>query len=64
MNSIGEIRCRGCGGLLEPRDEVRAVYRELSDPDGGYRTGEPRWGYTHLGHEPTGSVTASRAAGA
>jgi hypothetical protein len=55
MDSIHEIRCRGCGGQLAPLEEVRAVYRERSDPDGGYRTGEPRWGYTHLGHEPAGS---------
>ena len=47
--------CRGCGEHLKPDDEVRAVYRELTDPDGGHRTGDPRWGYTHLGHEPAGS---------
>ena len=48
-------RCRGCGEPLKSDDEVRAVYREASDPVGGHRTGEPRWGYTHLGHEPAGS---------
>ena len=47
--------CRGCGLPLRPDDDVRAVYREMSDPEGGYPTGEPRWGYTHLGHEPAGS---------
>ena len=47
--------CRGCGEPLKSDDDVRAVYRELSDPDGGHRTGEPRWGYAHLGHEPGGS---------
>jgi hypothetical protein len=47
--------CRGCGDRLKPDDEVRAVYREISEPEGGYRTGETRWGYTHLGHEPAGS---------
>ena len=47
--------CRGCGLPLNPGDDVRAVYREISDPEGGHRTGEPRWGYSHLGHEPAGS---------
>jgi hypothetical protein len=56
MDEIGEIRCRGCGGQLRPLDEVRAVYRELTDPRGGHPSGEPRWGYTHLGHEPGGTA--------
>jgi hypothetical protein len=47
--------CRGCGEPLKSDDDVRAVYREMSDPEGGHRTGEPRWGYAHLGHEPAGS---------
>jgi hypothetical protein len=44
--------CQGCGGRLQPSDEVRALYRELSDD----ARGEPpmrRWAYTHLGHEPS-----------
>ena len=56
--------CRGCGEPLKSDDDVRAVYRELSDPEGGHRTGEPRWGYTHLGHEPVGSGYRVRVAGA
>ena len=47
--------CRGCGLPLKADDTVRAVYREVADPDGGHPTGEPRWGYTDLGHEPAGS---------
>jgi len=47
--------CRGCGQPLKSDDDVRAVYRESTDPDAGHRTGEPRWGYVHLGHEPTGT---------
>ena len=47
--------CRGCGLPLKSDDDVRAVFREISDPEGGHRTGEPRWGYSHLGHEPAGS---------
>lgn len=55
MDSTPQIRCRGCGEPLRPLDEVRALYRELSDPDGGHLSGEPRWGYSHLGHEPSGT---------
>ena len=55
MDLSQEVRCRGCGGQLRPLDEVRAVYRELSDPEGGHPSGEPRWGFVHLGHEPSGT---------
>ncbi len=46
--------CLGCGGRLDPSDEVRAVYRELADAIGGEEAVTPRWAYTHLGHEPEG----------
>ncbi|MBA2757360.1 MAG: hypothetical protein H0U37_07960 [Chloroflexi bacterium] len=46
--------CEGCGDRLQPSDEVRAVYRELADVIGGEEVATPRWGYTHLGHEPQG----------
>lgn len=55
MDMTDEYRCRGCGGQLRAQDEVRAVYRELTDPEGGHPSGESRWGYTHLGHEPAGT---------
>jgi len=47
--------CEGCGDRLYPPDEVRAVYRELADAIGGQEA-KPRWGYTHLGHEPRGTA--------
>ena len=46
--------CEGCGGRLQPTDEVRAVYRELADVIGDEQEATPRWAYTHLGHEPQG----------
>ena len=46
--------CEGCGDRLQPSDEVRAVYRELAEVIGGEEVATPRWGYTHLGHEPQG----------
>ncbi|HET9901686.1 MAG TPA: hypothetical protein VFR46_11595, partial [Actinomycetes bacterium] len=50
------IACRGCGEPLNPNDEVREVYRELADaPVGDGEPTDPRWGYTHLGHEPAGT---------
>ena len=42
------------GRRLIPSDEVRAVYRELAEVIGGEEVATPRWGYTHLGHEPQG----------
>lgn len=45
--------CEGCGGRLQPSDEVRAIYRELADVIGAENV-KPRWAYTHLGHEPQG----------
>lgn len=49
-------RCEGCGGRLQPSDEVRAIYRELADVIGGKEVAKPRWAYTHLGHEPQGTA--------
>lgn len=49
-------RCEGCGDRLRPSDEVRAVYREHADVIGGEEVVTPRWGYTHLGHEPQGTA--------
>jgi hypothetical protein len=46
--------CEGCGDRLQPTDDVRAVFRELADVIGGEEVVTPRWGYTHLGHEPQG----------
>ena len=53
MSSVIHL-CRGCGDRLQPTDEVRAVYREQGDSVGGIEVPLPRWGYTHLGHEPLG----------
>ena len=53
MSSVNYV-CQGCGGRLDPSDEVRAVYRELADAIGGDEVVTPRWAYTHLGHEPEG----------
>lgn len=48
--------CEGCGDRLRPSDEVRAVYRELAPASGEEEAAEPRWAYTHLGHEPPGTA--------
>jgi hypothetical protein len=48
--------CEGCGDRLHPSDEVRAIYRELADVAGEQEGVKPRWGYTHLGHEPPGTA--------
>ena len=53
MSSVIHL-CLGCGGRLEPSDDVRAVYRELADATAGEEDATPRWAYTHLGHEPHG----------
>lgn len=49
------VVCRGCGEALKATDEVREVYRELADPVDAAHDSDPRWGYTHLGHEPAGT---------
>ena len=51
----GRIVCRGCGETLRPDDQVREVYRELADAVEDNEPPDPRWGYTHLGHEPAGT---------
>ena len=56
-----KIVCIGCGGTLSSDDDVRQVYRELADAVDSAVTPDPRWAYTHIGHEPAG--TAHRITG-
>jgi hypothetical protein len=52
--SEGRILCNSCGETLSPKDDVRQVYRELTDAD-AVAVPDARWAYTHIGHEPGGT---------